>query len=136
MYNNYLTKNNLNLEFGLFRTLMDDLLFPEPLPAIVKKYDYEVLDNDNTYTINLKLAGFKKDEIDVSLNNSTIFINAVKKIDDGSENIRSFSSDRKRYTYQLPKSITLDEIDVTYDDGVLTIILNKQKDLVKKISVK
>ena len=103
----------------------------------------EVRDKNNEYDIRAELPGVDKNDLDISLNNGYLTITATKS-EEKNENEKLYKKSEFSYgefsrTIQLPQEVDTDKINAKLDNGVLKIIapkLNKEKETVKKISVK
>lgn len=94
-------------------------------------------EDDNSYGIELALPGFKKEDINIELNDSVISISSeVEKSDDNSTFKSSFEK-----SYFLPDDVDIDNIEASMENGVLSITINKIKEVetttkIKKIDIK
>ena len=103
----------------------------------------EVRDKANEYDIRAELPGVKKEDLDISLNDGYLTINATKT-EEKSEDEKSYKKSEFCYgvfsrTVKLSKEVDADNIEAKLDNGVLKIIapkVNKGKEKIKKISVK
>ncbi len=79
--------------------------------------DYDYSERDDTYVYELNLAGFKKENIKVSAENGRIKVTAKQ--------------DDKSYTKLLsvPKKADLNSSSVKYEDGILSITINKKMEV-------
>ena len=103
----------------------------------------EVRDKTNEYDIRAELPGVKKEDLDISLNDGYLTITATKT-EEKNEDEKSYKKSEFSYgvfsrTVQLSQEVDADKIDAKLENGVLKIIapkINKEKETVKKISVK
>jgi HSP20 family protein len=99
-------------------------------------------DGDHIY-VEAELPGFKKDEIDITLENQTLTIAAERKEEMGgdSEKKGEHLLHERRYTrflrsFTLPPTVDEQTVNAKLNDGVLTITLNKREETKpRKISV-
>jgi HSP20 family protein len=95
------------------------------------RLDY-VENDENGYVINVELPGFNKDEVNIDIRNTILYLKAEQKK----------TSDRKYHKHNVVKSwylsndINIDEISCKLENGVLTISLPKSKKEIKKIEIK
>lgn len=95
------------------------------LPAI------NVHEDDNEYRIEVAIPGYKKDEIDVRLDDRLLTISSQQRVEEEhkAENYShkefSFSSFERRF--QLPEDADGDSIQASCEDGVLTLRVNKSE---------
>ncbi len=98
-------------------------------------------DNDHFY-VEAELPGFKKDEVDITLENQTLTIAAERREEknDGGKKGEHLLRER-RYTrflrsFTLPPTVDEQSVNAKLNDGVLTITLNKREETKpRKISV-
>ena len=99
-------------------------------------------DGDHIY-VEAELPGFKKDEIDITLENQTLTIAAERKEETGSDGAKKGEHllRERRYTrflrsFTLPPTVDEQTVNAKLADGVLTITLNKREETKpRKISV-
>ena len=98
-------------------------------------------DGDHIY-VEAELPGFKKEEVDVTLENQTLTISAERREGggDGQKQGEHLLRER-RYTrflrsFTLPPTVDEQSVNAKLNDGVLTITLNKREETKpRKISV-
>ncbi len=99
-------------------------------------------DADHIY-VEAELPGFKKDDVDITLENQTLTIAAERKEEtqgDGAKKGEHLLHER-RYTrflrsFTLPPTVDEQSVNAKLNDGVLTITLNKREETKpRKISV-
>jgi len=95
------------LTSGLLNDLFDDSFAIKRMNEIIKQK--EITHDDDGATIKLKVPGFNKKSIDISVDSETLTIEG--KTDDDSF-VKRFSIDNK---------FDLDEIDAKVVDGLLTL---------------
>lgn len=98
--------------FPRFGTLIN-----EPETARVNADLYE--DEGNVYA-RFELPGFKKDEMNVQLENSVLTLSVERKGKDEEDDSLSFER-----SVTLPDGIAADKVTAKYEDGVLTVTLPK-----------
>jgi HSP20 family protein len=100
----------------------------------------DVLEDDQNIRVDLELAGMKKDDFDISLENDVLTISGERRQEDQAGEGESFR--RERFFGRFTRSITLpvpvkaDQVSAKYQDGVLHITLPKSEEAKpKKIAV-
>jgi HSP20 family protein len=88
---------------------------------------YETTD---AYVLTAELAGVEPEDIDVSLEGSTISIQGERKIDFGSyENASTHRRERQsgtfRRAFSLPRKVEADKVEAAHRNGVLMIRVPK-----------
>lgn len=101
----------------------------------------DVAENEQEYTIEASVPGIRPEEIDITINDSTLTISGeskrVEEREEGQWHLRERSFGRFSRSIRLPMPIDEEQIDADYEDGILTIHLPKsEKTKPKKISVK
>ncbi len=99
-------------------------------------------DADHIY-VEAELPGFKKDEVDITLENQTLTIAAERRHEEkkGNEKKGELLLHERRYTrflrsFTLPPTVDEQTVNAKLTDGVLTITLNKREETKpRKISV-
>ena len=91
-------------------------------------------DNDHLY-VEAELPGFKKDEVDITLENQTLTISAERRFDNkqGDGVKGELLLHERRYSrflrsFTLPPTVDESSCDARLTDGVLTITLNKREE--------
>ena len=91
-------------------------------------------DADHVY-VEAELPGFKKDEVDITLENQTLTISAERTSESkqGNGNKGELLLHERRYTrflrsFTLPPTVDEQTVNAKLTDGVLTITLNKREE--------
>jgi len=91
-------------------------------------------DADHIY-VEAELPGFKKDEIDVTLENQTLTISAERRSETKPEDQKKgdLLLHERRYarflrSFTLPPTVNDQKVDAKLSDGVLTITLDKREE--------
>ena len=98
----------------------------------------DVRETENSYELDIELAGFKKDEISVELKNGCLNISAVKGLDKEETDKNGKLIRQERYTGDLERSfyvgdgVTAEEIKASFENGVLRLSVPKKAKEVKK----
>lgn len=108
--------------------------------AFVFKVD--VSETDANYTLTAELPGVKKEDIDISVDRGTVMITAkVEKSSEQKDGERLIR--RERYSGRMQRAFTLDanidesNVDASFEDGVLRLVLpKKEANPQKRISVR
>ena len=100
----------------------------------------DVFQDDDAVTVKLELAGMKKEDFDISLQDDILTISGERKSERESGEGESFRSERVfgafRRTVTLPAPVKSDEVKATYEEGVLTVTLPKAEEAKpKKIAI-
>jgi len=92
-----------------------DQVFSEPL-VNWNNNDHSFSLENNQYILEVPLAGYKKENIDISTNSDSITISANRK--EGKEKYQK--------AFYLPRKVDLSEIKAKHEDGLLTITFQKE----------
>jgi HSP20 family protein len=89
-------------------------------------------DQDHLY-VEADLPGFKKEEVDITLENQTLTISAEHKVENQEEKKGDWLLNERRYarflrSFTLPPTVDDSKVDAKLTDGVLRITLNKREE--------
>lgn len=94
----------------------------------------DIRDEKDHYEMMIDLPGFKKDEIQLSLQDGYLTISAEKGLDKDENDKNGNLIRQERYSgalsrsYYIGESITEDEVKAKFEDGVLSIIIPKKEE--------
>jgi HSP20 family protein len=100
----------------------------------VMPYGVDVREDQDHIYVEAELPGFKKDEIDVMLENQMLTISGERKTESGNGNAAPQHLLRERRTtkfqrgFKLPPTINEQTVNASLNDGILTITLNKREE--------
>ena len=92
----------------------------------------DVHEHDDSYEIDIDLPGFKKDEIDLTLENGYLSINASKSHDNSEKDKEGKLIRQERYSGSMQRSfyvgddVSEEEIKAKFEDGVLKLTVPKE----------
>jgi HSP20 family protein len=100
----------------------------------------DVFEDESKVTVQVEMAGMKKEDFDISLQEDTLTISGERKPESEKREGESFRSERFFGSFSrsvtLPSLVKVDEVKAAYEDGVLTITLPKAEEAKpKKIQV-
>jgi HSP20 family protein len=109
-------------------------------------YGVDVREDADHIYVEAELPGFRKDDVDITLENQTLTISAERKeqTDGGKENKGELLLNERRYSrysrflrsFTLSPTVDEQSVNAKLADGVLTITLNKREESKpRKISV-
>ena len=111
---------------------MDDVekkLYGKHAPNIMKT---DVREHDNGYEIDIDLPGFKKDEINIGLENGYLTVSAAKGLDKDENDKQGRMIRCERYagsmqrSFYVGKEIKHEDIKAKFEDGVLKLSIPKK----------
>jgi HSP20 family protein len=92
----------------------------------------KIKENENDYTLSFELPGFKKEDININVEDNVLVISSVVEKDE----FRSSFENR----YSIPEDANIDNIQASMEDGILKIVIGKYKELpktnIKRIDIK
>ena len=130
---------------NLFDDFMNDFTFPnigkvlygKHEPAIMKT---DVKEKDNAYEVDVDLPGFKKDEIQMELENGYLIIQAAKGLDKDSKDKDGKYIRRERYAGNVSRSfyvgdkVQKEDIHPKFENGILSFTVPKDQKTVEEKS--
>lgn len=98
----------------------------------------DVFEDADTVTVKVELAGMKKEDFDLSLEDGALTITGKREAKE--EERESFRSERFFGTFSrtvaLPAPVNPDSVKAVYEDGILTVVLHKAEEAKpKKITI-
>ena len=93
----------------------------------------DLRENDDGYELKVDLPGFKKDQIELQLQNGYLTISASKGLEEEDKGKKSTIIHQERYEGSLARSFYIgenipeEEIKAKFEDGVLTLEFPKEK---------
>jgi len=104
-------------------------------------YGVDVREDADHIYVEAELPGFRKEDIDITLENSTLTISAERKESNQQDDKGDWLLRERRYSrflrsFTLPPTVDERSVDAKLNDGVLTVVLNKREETKpRKISV-
>lgn len=100
----------------------------------------DVREDEHTITVDFELAGMKKEDFHISIENDTLQIAGERKSERTQTQGESFRSERSFGKFSrsitLPLAVETDKVSANYKDGILRVVLPKaEKVKPKKIEV-
>ena len=92
----------------------------------------DVRDHDDHYEIDIDLPGFKKDEINLELNNGYLVVSAAKGLDEDRTDKTGKVIRQERYagamqrSYYVGEQITEEDVQAKFENGVLRLSMPKR----------
>jgi len=104
-------------------------------------YGVDVREDADHIYVEAELPGFKKEEVDITLENQTLTIAGERRENNDGEKKGELLLNERRYTrflrsFTLPPTVDEQSVNAKLADGVLTVTLNKREETKpRKISV-
>ena len=92
----------------------------------------DIREHDTGYELDVDLPGFKKDEINVDLENGYLTISAAKGLDKDEQDKKGKYIRRERYAGAMQRSfyvgdaVTQEDIKAKFEDGILKLSIPKK----------
>ena len=92
----------------------------------------DVRETEDSYELDIDLPGFKKDEIDLDLNDGYLTISAAKGLDKDTEDKKGKYIRQERYagtcsrSFFVGEAVEPEEVSAGFEDGILRITLPKK----------
>jgi HSP20 family protein len=96
-------------------------------------YGVDVREDENHLYVEAELPGFKKEEVDITLENQTLTISGERRESPDKEQKGEWLLNERRYTrflrsFTLPPTVSEQSVNAKLENGVLTITLNKREE--------
>lgn len=113
--------------------------WPQWAGDLTASYPVDIREDDNHITVEAELPGFRKDEIDVTMEQGLLSINAQRKEEqkEGEQHLTERHHRRVSRSFRLPSAVDESQIEAHLQDGILTLRLPKRDEVKpRKIEVK
>jgi HSP20 family molecular chaperone IbpA len=93
----------------------------------------DLKEHDDGYELKVDLPGFKKDQIELQLQNGYLTISAAKGLEEEDTDRKGRMVHQERYSGSMSRSfyvgetVTEDDVKARFEDGVLTLDFPKEK---------
>ena len=101
-------------------------------PLYGKNAKTDIREHDDGYELDIDLPGFKKDEINVELENGYLTISAAKGLDKDGQDKKGKYIRKERYAGAMQRSfyvgdaVTEEDIKAKFEDGILKLSIPKK----------
>jgi HSP20 family protein len=126
-----------NLVGRQFSDIMDEF-FNEAVATNDASFspNINISETDNKLSIDVDIPGMNKEDINVNLENGTLTISGERK-NKSEEEGRTFHRVETRYgsferSFQLPDNVDEESVEASYENGILTIDIDKKEEKVRK----
>lgn len=129
-----------NGTIDVFDQIFNDDLFGFDLrPTTMSTPTYDIIENENEYIVDLMLAGFKKENVSISVDNNVLTIEGERKAQEKTKyNCKGSFYGQFKKSFTLPENVFSDKIDASFSNGILSISIPKdtKSKLSKTIEIK
>ena len=126
---------------------MIDSFFAGTAPAASGRYPaVDVVEKEESYGLSVELPGYGKDDVEIKIDNNLLTISAKEeekseKKSDKEEKVRYVIRERSTRsftrTFVLPREVDKENIEASFDNGLLSLVIPKTpKAVPKTISIK
>ena len=125
--------------FDTFGQWMQRMFEEFPVEMAGDGYPVDINEEDDHLVVDAELPGFKNDEIDVSINDDLLSIQAERSTEPakGRPHLQERRFTRVQRTFRLPSAVDPDSIDAKLEGGVLHLEMKKSESArARKIEVK
>ena len=96
-------------------------------------YGVDVREDQDHFYVEAELPGFKKEDVDITLEDQTLTISAERKSESSEEKKGELLLNERRYSrflrsFTLPPTVDEQSVNAKLTDGVLTVTLNKREE--------
>jgi HSP20 family molecular chaperone IbpA len=120
----------MDFPFRGFNSDVDHKLYGKHAARVMKT---DLKENDDGYELSIDLPGFKKEQIDLQLQNGYLTITASKGLDEEEKDKKGKLVHQERYagsmsrSFYIGESLTEEDVKAKYENGVLTLEFPKEK---------
>lgn len=117
---------------SLLDNIFDDKIFnwDIDLETNTNLLTHDIIENDNEYILEYALAGFKKDDVSVNIENNMLIIEGERKAnEDIKYNQKNTFYGKFKKSFTLPEDVNSEKIDASFNNGILSIIIPKDEKL-------
>lgn len=127
--------------FEAIRREMESLWDRFPMPwtrnggeweDLTAEYPVDIREDDKDIFVDAEVPGFKKDEIQVTMNQGVLRIQAEHKVEEkktkGEQHLHERRYTRLERCFTLPAAVDEANVDAKLEDGVLHLTLHKTKE--------
>ena len=122
---------------NLFDDFMDDFAFPNIDKKLYGKHAANIMktdvkEKDSTYEVDIDLPGFKKDEIQIQLENGYVIVSAAKGLYKEEKDKEGKYIRRERYAGNVSRSfyvgekVQKEDIHPKFENGILSFDIPKE----------
>jgi HSP20 family protein len=121
---------NWDLDTSFFYEIQPKTSFPK----------INVTEKDDGYDVDIAVAGFDKDDVELELKDNCLYIKADRKEEESVEDKRYLMKEIAhrsfRRTLRFPVKVDADGVSCKYENGIIKLSINKEKVEEKDPSVK
>lgn len=120
---------------------MLDKFFNENMGGSLKQFNpaVDIAEDETSYEIQLSVPGIKKEDFKIDLLDGKLTISGERKMEEKKEG-KNFHSIETQYgsfsrSFFVPEDLSADEVNATYKDGLLKLVLPKKEKKAVKAAI-
>mgnify|MGYP006194520181 FL=1 len=120
---------------------MLDRFFSESMSAALKQFtpSVDITEDEKSYSIHLAIPGAKKTDFKISLMDGKLTVSGERKMEEKREG-KTYHSLETQYgsfirSFFLPDDVLTDQIEASYENGMLILTLPKREKKVAKATI-
>jgi HSP20 family protein len=133
--------NQLDPQFPASFSGMLDRFFLDSMSAALKQFTpaVDISEDEKSYEIHVAVPGVKKSNFKINLVDGKLTISGERKVEDKKEG-KNFHSIETQYgsfsrSFFLPEDVLTDQIEASYEDGILKLSLPKREKKLAKATI-
>jgi len=131
------TYPSINLLDSFFEDLFE---FPTFNELAVRNPLHDTIENEKEFQVELALAGVKKEDISMNVENGILSIKAERKSSEQKFNTKQTFYGKYEKSFTLPESVDEEKIQAAFENGMLKLsipkLVEQKKEKVKQIEIK
>jgi len=135
-----LVKHKNSTPGSIFPSLMEELFRPDWMGGIQNSAmavpPVNIRETDTSYEVELSAPGKQKDDFNIEIDNGLLTISSEYKTENTTEEgkftRREFSHSSFKRSFSLPETVNEDDINASYESGILKISLPKREEALPK----
>ena len=114
----------------LFDRFFDDDFFRLPVwnDLAIRNPLHDIIETDKEYVVELALAGVKKEDIKMNLEDDVLSITAERKESENKYNRKQTFYGKYIKSFTLPESVDKENIQAAFEDGILKLSIPKTEE--------
>jgi HSP20 family protein len=120
---------------------MLDRFFHDSIGSSLRQFNpaVDIAEDEKSYEIQMAVPGIKKQDFKIDLEDGKLTISGERKLEEKKEG-KNFHSVETQYgafrkSFFIPEDVLEDQVEATYEEGLLKLILPKKEKKVNKSSI-
>lgn len=112
----------------IFKPVFDEIVHEINKYENIGRPAANIVDNDTNYEIHLFVPGYHKTDFSIELKDDKLIVASEKKSDGSAWKVEEYKINPFSRSFVLPKEVDQSNVSATYENGILTVVLNKSKE--------